>query len=78
MFHCERKENRAFVWKKQKYRSKPKGTQWEYEQQVILDGVLKLQDTPFEHPEEKWEGAEDPQFVMVVSDDLFTLETFQN
>ena len=45
---------------------------------MILDGVLKLQDTSSEHPEERWEGAEDPQFVMVVSNDLFTLETFQN
>ena len=28
-FHCERKENRAFVWKQQKRRSEPRGTLWE-------------------------------------------------
>ena len=45
-FHCERKENRAFVWKKQKYRSEPKGTLWEYEQQVILDGSWSFKIHP--------------------------------
>lgn len=68
------KENRAFLWREQEYTSisGPKG--W----LGVLGWGLEAREKPSEHLEGRWEGALDPQFVIGVSNGLFTLGTLQN